>query len=300
MTGSIFAIKKYAIHDGPNIRTTIFLKGCPLSCTWCHNPEGIDRKVEIIWNAEKCIGCGQCIESCHEGAVSRAETGLIRDKSKCSLCEKCLHQCPATAHEATGWQMETTEVMKEIEKDIPFFDTSGGGVTFSGGEPLLQYTFLLELLQQCGELRLHRAVDTCCYVDTEKLISVADHCELFLIDLKHMDSDSHLRFTGVENKVILKNIKRLSQSDSDIIIRIPLIAGFNSNEENIKRSADFIASLGCVNQVDLLPYHSIASAKYRKLGKDLRVMNLSSPTKKEIANCVTTLKEAGLQVQVGG
>lgn len=156
---TIFSIKHYALHDGPNIRTTVFFKGCPLSCFWCHNPEGIDAQIEIVTIADKCIGCKECIHGCPESALAFTEQGLVRDQQRCTVCMNCVEICPALAHEALGWHSDIDSVMAEIEKDLVFYDQSGGGVTFSGGEPLMQAD-ALQLLKRCGDLEIHRAVDT--------------------------------------------------------------------------------------------------------------------------------------------
>ncbi len=299
--GTIFAIKKYAIHDGPNIRTTIFLKGCPLSCRWCHNPEGMEGRVDLLWNGSRCVGCGECIAQCPTGSLSLKNHSIVRDEQQCSRCLSCVEVCPALAHESTGWQTDAAAVMAEIKKDIPFFDESGGGVTFSGGEPLMQPEFLLELLRSCGDLGIHRAVDTCAFAAPAQLLEVADNCELFLIDLKHMDSEKHKRHTAVPNERILKNIRILAERGSPMIIRIPLIEGFNSDEENIRRSGEFLTSLPTLPlRVDLLPYHSIAGGKYKKLGLADPDIELPSLPAERVGQCEKILSEMKLKVQVGG
>lgn len=298
--GRIFAIKKYAIHDGPNIRTTVFFKGCPLSCHWCHNPEGLDAEIDIIWLAGKCVGCLECVNKCSHGALLSEGHKIIRDKKGCSRCRDCIDHCPALAHESTGWQISAEEVLAEIKKDIPFYDESGGGVTFSGGEPLMQPEFLLELLQRCGELGIHRVVDTSAYAKAELMLEVAQHTDMFLIDLKHMNSSVHKKYTGVSNTLILSNITMLAQSGCSIAIRIPLIGGVNNDGENLRRSADFIASLPDVRQVDLLPYHSIAGAKYRKLEKINPGDHLRTLSGEDVARCSKYFTDMGLEVQLGG
>ena len=301
MKGTVFAIKKYAIHDGPNIRTTIFLKGCPLRCRWCHNPEGIGNAVGMVWSAAKCIGCGGCVDACPEESLSLQEQGVVRNSSTCRNCGRCADVCPALAHEATGRLLDTAEIMAEIKKDMPFYDTSGGGVTFSGGEPLMQPDFLRELLNLCGALGIHRAVDTCGFAATDLLLDIADNCELFLVDLKHMDSDMHLRHTGVRNELILQNISALAQRGSSLIIRIPLIEGVNNDEENIRRSGAFLAGLSSPPlQVDLLPYHSIAGSKYTKLGLEDPGPQFAPIHNDSVQRCKEILTEMNLKVGIGG
>lgn len=300
ITGKVFAIKKYAIHDGPGIRTTLFLKGCPLRCWWCHNPEGLDEQVEMLWLKEKCIGCGTCIETCPENGLRLEKSALNRKIALCTACGTCIGRCPALAHEATGWEASVNEIMAAIKKDLPFYDESQGGVTFSGGEPLMQPRFLKALLDACGRLGIHRAVDTCAYVQTELLLSVAEKTEVFLLDLKHMDSDQHLRFTGVPNELILKNIRLLAAQGKNIQIRIPLIEGVNSGAENIRKSGEFIASLDTVESVDLLPYHSIAAAKYQKLKRKNPGKHLAPASKHKIEYTAKLLADMGLKVHIGG
>jgi pyruvate formate lyase activating enzyme len=213
----------------------------------------------------------------------------------------CVDLCPALAHETTGWHTDAAGVMAEIEKDRPFFDESGGGVTFSGGEPLMQPGFLLELLRLCGNLGIHRAVDTCAYAETGLLLNVADNCELFLIDLKHMDSAKHKLYTGVANEQILRNIQVLAEKGSAMVIRIPLLEGFNGEEENMRRSAEFLTALpGPPPTVDLLPYHSIAGAKYRKLGLEDPGGQFGPLHGDRLEQCRKILTDMKLKVQVGG
>jgi len=298
--GRIFAIKKYAIHDGPDIRTTVFFKGCPLSCHWCHNPEGLNNKIELIWLADRCVGCKECIDICHHGALSSGDKGILRDMEICTGCGSCAVNCPAIAHQSTGWEASVDEIMDEIKKDIPFYDQSGGGVTFSGGEPLMQPEFLLELLHRCGELEIHRAVDTSAYASTDLLLTIAQETDLFLIDIKHMESSKHLEFTGVKNEAILANIEALAAAGKEMTIRVPLIEGINTDAANLIGSADFIVSLESVSQVDLLPYHSIAGAKYRKLDLHNPGVHFRPLDKEKIEQCVSYFTERGLNVQVGG
>ncbi len=298
--GTVFAIKKYAIHDGPNIRTTIFLKGCPLSCQWCHNPEGMSKNIALVSSREKCIGCNTCIDECASQSLSLMKNGITRNTDSCIYCLNCLAACPALVYESTGWETSVEEIVEEIKKDIPFYDQSGGGVTFSGGEPLMQPQFLLELLRSCGVLGIHRIVDTSGYAKTECLLEVAQETEMFLIDLKHMDSEQHRRFTGVSNELILHNIKILAEQGKEICLRIPLIEGFNCDEATIRLCGEFISLLPGVKNVDLLPYHAIAAAKYKKLGMNNPSEQFSPVISEKIVRYTELLTEFGLEVQVGG
>ena len=297
---TIFAIKRYALHDGPNIRTTIFFKGCPLGCHWCHNPEGIEREVRIITHSEKCVGCGACVEVCPEDALSLSRGIIQRDMDLCSQCGNCVDICPALSHEAIGWKTETQLLMAEIKKDLPFFDQSDGGVTFSGGEPLMQPGFLLELLKECGRLDIHRAVDTSGFAPTETVMSIAEHTDLFLFDIKHMDSEKHRFFTGVTNELILRNLKTLSTAGHLLRARIPLISGVNDDETNIRATGLFLIQCPSVQGVDILPFHPSGKAKYRKLAVNYQGKEMKSPKNDRINRAVSILKEYGLDVHVGG
>jgi len=297
---TIFAIKRYAIHDGPNIRTAVFFKGCPLSCWWCHNPEGLSREIEIITFVERCLGCGYCTDQCPESALSLSSAILTRDIGRCSGCCNCVETCPALAHETTGWITTTNSVMEEINKDLPFYDQSGGGVTFSGGEPLMQPEFLLDLLKECGKLDIHRAVDTSGYAKTETLLEVARHTDIFLYDLKIMDSDRHKLYTGVGNELIHHNITALAQEGHQLRIRLPLIPGVNDDDENIIRTGSFIIGLPHVTGIDILPYHRTAEAKYRKLSMKYPSASFPDIREETVRRVSTILENIGLTVRRGG
>jgi len=296
----LFAIKRYALHDGPNIRTTVFFKGCPLSCFWCHNPEGMRAETEVVTISDRCIGCRECLHGCPEGALTLDSQGLHRDLERCTTCLECVEICPSLAHEAVGYHSRIDEVMREIEKDLPFFDQSGGGVTFSGGEPLQQAEMLLELLKRCGELGIHRVVDTSGLAPTAVLLDVARHTELFLYDLKHMNSQRHQEYTGVPNELILANLQALSQNGGAFRIRIPLLAGINDSDENIEATARFATGLPGLCGIDILPYHHFASAKYTKLKTGYRGERSHSPTKEDITRVRKILEQFGHQVVIGG
>jgi pyruvate formate lyase activating enzyme len=297
---TIFAIKRYALHDGPNIRTTIFFKGCPLACHWCHNPEGIDFKIHIVTLTDKCVGCKECINTCQDQALQFTADGIHRDSEQCTFCQSCVAACPALAHETTGWKMTTEQLLFEIKKDLPFYDQSGGGVTISGGEPLSQPEGLLALLQGCGSLGIHRTVDTSGFAPTGILMHLAEHTDLFLFDLKHMDSRRHQQYTGIGNDLILHNLQALSSNRQAVRVRIPLIPGINDDEKNIRASGSFIAKCTNVQGIDVLPYHPSATAKYKKLGREYKGQNYLPPSQSQITNTVELLREYIANVQIGG
>jgi len=299
-TGVIFDIKKYAIHDGPGIRTTIFFKGCPLSCAWCHNPESLIRTAQRLYRVERCIGCMECVKVCLNDAITAAENKLKWEANNCMYCKACARQCPTEAVQFIGRTVTVADVVAEITSDTLFYDQSGGGVTFSGGEPLMQPSFLMEILKACGDLDLHRTVDTCGFADTRTLLKVASHVELFLYDLKHMDREKHYRFTGVSNELILSNLKCLSRQGARIIIRLPLIPGFNNDGENIERTGAFLSSIAGVNQVHILPYHCTAEVKYKNLSLNYGTADIERPTREHLESIARQLEKYGLQVKIGG
>ncbi|WP_147818870.1 glycyl-radical enzyme activating protein [Salidesulfovibrio onnuriiensis] len=298
--GTIFAIKRYAIHDGPNIRTTVFLKGCPLSCAWCHNPEGLSPKIDVVTVADRCVGCGECVRACPQRALTLTEQGISRDRGACDQCGTCVDVCPALAHERTGSRESVESVMEAVRKDMPFYDQTGGGVTFSGGEPLMQPSFLKELLMACGGLGVHRAVDTSGFAGRGVLLDVAGATDLFLFDLKHMDDETHRKYTGVSNTDILANIAALAASGKDMAVRIPLMPGINDDEANLEATGAFAAGLPGVHRVDVLPYHAAARSKYAKLGMDYPGSDIPRFENGRVERAVTILKRHGLNVRVGG
>jgi pyruvate formate lyase activating enzyme len=297
----IFDIRRYSINDGPGIRITIFMKGCPLKCAWCHNPESQSPQVQKLYTASKCIGAQDCIEVCPEDALTLTPEGIITDSEKCTLCGLCAEACPSKAIEMSGKLYNTKELLAIIERERIHFEHSGGGVTFSGGEPLMHPEFLIEMLDACGERGLHRAVDTCGFVSSEILIEVAKRTDLFLYDLKLMNPAQHKRWTGVDNQLILNNLKSLSETHAKINIRIPLIKNVNANIEELTKMAQFIYDLpGEKPQVNILPYHNIASGKYNKLEMKYNEQNMVAPSEVDILQSVAIFNRFGIEAEVGG
>jgi pyruvate formate lyase activating enzyme len=297
----IFDIKRYAINDGPGIRVVVFFKGCNLRCAWCHNPESISAKSEKMVTRAKCIACGSCVDACPENAITLTPLGIMTDPALCKMCGKCADVCPTKAIEMSGKEMSVSEIMESIEKERVFFDQSGGGVTFSGGEPLVQPKMLVELLDLCGKRGIHRAVDTAGNVSTETILDVASRTDLFLYDLKMMDSVLHRKWIHSGNEKILHNLKALAGAGAHIIIRIPVIGGVNDTAVNIEHTAKFISELaGDKKEVHLLPYHNIARNKYMKLGKAVDFETLYEPDKMTLARAITLFGEYGIIAGVGG
>jgi pyruvate formate lyase activating enzyme len=294
----VFDIKRYAINDGPGIRIVVFLKGCNLNCAWCHNPESISDETERMYSFSKCIRCGTCVAACPEKAIALTPEGIITDAALCKITGKCAEVCPTKAIEISGRGISVAEIVQEIEKERVFFDQSGGGVTFSGGEPLLHDKFLIRLLEECGNRGIHRAIDTAGFVNTNIILAVARHTDLFLYDLKLMDPEKHRKWVGVTNEKILANLKALSDTGAKIIIRIPLIGGVNDDSENIEATARFVAELsGEKKEVNLLPYHKIARTKYSKLGRPEAFQRLEEPSKEAQLQAISIFRKYGLEVK---
>jgi pyruvate formate lyase activating enzyme len=299
--GLIFDIKKFAINDGPGIRMTVFFKGCNLQCKWCHNPESMSPKVQKMYNAKKCIGAVKCVEICPNDALEMTKEGIVTNYDVCNLCGKCAEVCPTKAFEMLGQDISINDLMKKIDNEAIFFDQSGGGVTFSGGEPLMHSEYLIKILKECGKRMYHRVVDTAAFSKLETVLEVAKHTELFLIDLKVMDSKIHKKFTGVSNEKILSNIVELAKTKCELIFRIPLIQAVNTSKENIEETAKFINSLeGNRSVVNLLPYHDIAENKHSKLGNLTNVIAFETPNDVEINNIISIFNNFGITAKVGG
>ena len=300
LSGTIFDIKRYAIHDGPGIRTTVFFKGCPLRCVWCHNPEGLECRPQPSVRIQRCVGCGRCVKVCSQGAIEIKDGKSVTQPSLCSRCGQCLDPCLMGAREITGYTISVPRLMVELEKDVIFYDQSGGGVTFSGGEALMQPDFLCALAQQCQSRDIHTVVDTTCYTQPETLHRVAQHTNLFLCDVKHMDAGQHEKYTGVSNGLILDNIRLLSQWGKEIVLRLPLIPGINDDLDNVDRTIGFAASLETVQCIDVLPYNRGGLGKVERLCNGIRIIDFGMQDETLMTAVVERIKAAGFDVQVGG
>jgi pyruvate formate lyase activating enzyme len=299
--GTIFDIKRYAIHDGPGIRTTVFFKGCTLRCRWCHNPEGIERKHEIMFRPERCAeDCRQCVTSCPRKAIVKKTEVIHIDKNRCDLCGVCGEECGYEAIEWVGRDVTIQEILDEVEKDRIFYEESGGGVTLSGGEPLAQAKFLLELLDELGKRNIHTAIDTSGFVPYKILEEASQKADLLLYDLKIMDENKHEAFTGESNALILDNLKKISADGREIIIRMPVIGGINDDEENIQRLVDFLLSCKNLKKINLLPYHKGAEGKLRRLMKKSASLDFKAPAEKRLDEIKKKMSSHGFTVKIGG
>lgn len=282
-TGTIFNIQKYSIHDGPGIRTIVFLKGCPLRCQWCSNPESGEVGLQIVFNQNLCVDCGACLHICRQGAIRKDDRfGQVIDRHACNMCGECVRHCPTRALKSIGKMVTVEEVIHEVLKDTIFYRKSGGGVTLSGGEPFEQADFTAELLRRLKHERVSTAVETCGAVPFKNIEPSIDNVDLFLYDIKHMNSEMHRRYTGKDNTCVLENLKELNRLEKHIWVRVPLIANVNDDAENMDRVFTMCRDLESVERVELLPYHEYGVGKYAQLGIKYQLEGLKPPTESKI------------------
>jgi pyruvate formate lyase activating enzyme len=296
--GLVYNIQRFSIHDGPGIRTTVFLKGCPLSCLWCSNPESMSFKSQLMVRDIKCAGCGECVEVCQRGAIDTSKQGRRRiDWSRCNHCFECVDACLYGALAVMGKPMTRDEIVAIVEQDEVFYRNSGGGVTISGGEPLSQYSFLAELLEGLKAKGLHVALDTTGHTRESVLRRILGQVDLVLFDIKHLDPERHRQYTGVDNATILANA-RIAPTMATTWFRVPLIAGVNDSEEHFRQLAQMAVSLG-VEKISLLPYHEGGVSKAVQIGMPGEPFRARPPDELQIQQLVTIGEEAGVPVTVG-
>jgi pyruvate formate lyase activating enzyme len=304
ITGLIFDIQRFSVHDGPGIRTTVFFKGCSLRCFWCHNPEGLSPKIQIQFNINRCIQCGACITACAEGAHEIIDGLHSYDRPLCKQCGNCVETCYAEALLKVGREVTVQDVMDEVLADRAFYETSGGGVTLSGGEPVLQTEFAKALLTACKTQGVHTAIETAGNVRWDSLEQLLPEIDLVMMDLKIIDPSRHRQFTGVDNTRILENATRLAKSQMPLHFRTPVVPSVNDSEAEIIEIANFIKGLmqGRRNliQWELLPFHRLATDKYRSLGYEYQASELSAPSREQMEILVMTAKKSGVPVCAPG
>ncbi|HRD01806.1 MAG TPA: glycyl-radical enzyme activating protein [Candidatus Saccharicenans sp.] len=301
MKGMIFDLKHYAIHDGPGIRATVFFKGCPLHCLWCHNPEGISPEKELMLMPNRCARCGDCVRACKYGALAQKEDGeVVVDRSRCTLCGDCEQVCQREAISLVGREMSIEDILAEVEKDRIFFDQSGGGVTLTGGEPLFQPELAEALIDRLRQVGIHVALDTSGFAPEETFLWIAQKSDLVLFDLKVMDDEQHKKFVGVSNRLILKNLRALDKTGKPIWIRFPLIPGVNDGLENLKAMADFLLELKSVKMLNVLPYHKGGMEKVRRLDQGDQFEIFEPPSQAIIDSAINYFTDRGLIAKQGG
>ena len=305
ITAPVFNVQTYSIHDGPGIRVTVFVKGCPLRCLWCANPESNLAKPQLMTYATKCTGCGRCIPHCPKGAISIGEKDgkyvAVTDREKCVDCGACVPHCPNDARELAGTEMTVEEVLDKVLKDKLFIDASGGGMTVSGGECLMHPDFTEALLYAAKQEGLHTAVESCSFASRSVIDQVFKYVDLGLLDVKHMDSAEHKRLTGVPNEQILANIKHIYHDlHVPVYVRVPTVPGYNDSDENIAATARFAREeLGPDVQVHLLPYHRLGESKNESLGKKID-MSIEIPSDEHMQHLKSIVESFGLKSQIGG
>jgi pyruvate formate lyase activating enzyme len=306
-TGICFQVQRYATHDGPGIRTTVFLKGCPLACPWCHNPEGRLDTPEVHLLPDRCIACGSCIAVCPDPpddptdtAAPSAAAYFTAPRPRCIRCGACVEACPTEARRLVGRVVTVAELLDQVERDRPFYEVSGGGVTFSGGEPMLQASFLIASLEGCHRRGLHAAVDTCGYAEPVTVLEVARLAHLILYDLKTLDEDRHREATGVALRPIVRNLQVLDGTGVEVWIRVPLIPGMNDDDRSLDTLGRFVRSLQRIRRVHLLPYHRVGFQKYERMHLAYDLAGVEPPTSARIAAAAERLAGFGLDARIGG
>lgn len=292
MKGSVMQLQDFSVNDGDGIRTTVFLAGCPLRCQWCANPEGLTGEVKVAYYQRHCTGCGRCSQVCPAGIG----IDLNKERGACQACGACAEVCPVHARKFLVSMVEADKIVEAILPQIPFFRQSGGGVTFSGGEATMQTAFLRQIAQRLYDMGVNLALETCCYFDFNQVKDILTMMDLLFVDIKHMDSDIHKKYTGVGNEKILANIARLNQFLGRIVIRVPVIGGVNDSDENIQRTARFVKNTLSNASMELLPYHRYGEAKYEALGLSLPPTGFTTPSLERMEYLEKIIRDIGVPV----
>ncbi len=289
--GTIFNIQRFCINDGPGIRTTVFIKGCPLNCLWCHNPESKSTRPELFYDRKKCVGCGKCIAACPNGCHTITENGHILDRNNCNKCFACAEVCFAEALEKTGYEISPEEAIDEVLKDAAFYENSGGGLTVSGGEPMAQFDFTYQLLKKAKEKGLHVCMETCGFASSENYRKIAPLVDIFLFDYKITDKDEHKKYTGVSNEKILENLKILDSLGAKTVLRCPIIPTVNDKKEHLLGIAKTANRLQNILGIEIEPYHPLGSGKSDMLGKDYPLGDLDFADEKDVEKWIKTISD---------
>ena len=295
-SAAIFNIMRFSVHDGPGIRTVVFFKGCPLSCWWCHNPESQNFQPDVLYSVDRCRLCGACAEHCPHHAIVRTEDRMELTED-CARCGTCVDFCASDARTVAGRQMTVAQILAEVGRDTVFFDESGGGVTFSGGEPLCQPEALEALLSACRERRIHTAIETCGAAPRETLLRLCGMADLVLYDVKLIDERRHREFTGAPNRNILENLRALAASHRNVVARVPVVPGINDRAEDTRALIGFVSSF-LLARIDLMPYHRAGTEKYRRLGREYRLAETPTPDAAQLAALAAGLSSAGTPVKI--
>lgn len=299
LTATLFNIQKFSVHDGPGIRTTFFFKGCPLRCAWCHNPESLAVKPELLRHKEKCSLCGECATHCKDGSITMKDGDIHIDNKLFDGNEDILDECLKNALSIAGRSYTLDQVMKEALKDEVFYQESGGGVTLSGGECMMQIDFVEAFLKRLKERKIHTTIDTCGHVPTEYFERILPYTDLFLYDLKHTDIEGHKEFTGVDNQLIIDNLKYLSHQGAKVFLRLPIIVGVNATNQHIEQVIDLLGDIS-VDQINLLPYHSIGEGKYDRLNLAYDKVAFSAPSDEQLNKFKSIFTSKKFNVIIGG
>lgn len=300
--GYVFNIQHYSIHDGPGIRTTVFINGCPLKCLWCQNPESQSLKPQIFFISENCTGCATCAPACPEKAISIINGKSRTDRFLCNGCGKCAEVCPNDARNLMGKEMTAGDVFKDVNADAIFYRRSGGGITISGGEPTAQPEFTLALLKLCKQANLQTALETCGQARWETFKRILEYVDIVLYDFKHMDAEEHKKCTGTSNELILENARKVDKEFPNValIARLPVIPGYNDSKENITATARFIKELGTSIKVHLLPYHKLGNTKYERLEETEKAICVEPPDEEHMEEIRRVFASFGLNAVIGG
>jgi len=293
--GNIFDIERFAVHDGPGIRTLVFLKGCPLKCLWCANPEGQYTNQQLIFMKDKCINCKKCIAVCPQKAIRILNDNIVQDWERCINCFNCVKVCPVGSRQIKGYRCTAEDVVEEVIKDISFYRRSGGGITLSGVNPVIKIDFSSEILKLCKENNIHTAIETSGYTKWSNFLKITKFTDFIYVDIKHMDSVKHKLYTGVDNNIILANIEKISKLGKPFIIRVPVVTGYNDSNYNILETSRFAKNLDNLVGIELLPYHKLGEYKYKYLGMNYLLENVSIPSSRKMKYLVNLIKSQGMK-----